>query len=111
MLLRAFPLSEVWRIWGWKFSDLYGVALLSGRELRVVVNTNDPDYEHVYSIEAYDDPLDELLYLPPPANQSDGTVFHIVSNSVMQWNSTLEYHLNQPSHTQKFLCVACLQAK
>lgn len=50
----------------------------------MVVNTNDPDYEHVYSIEAYDDPLDELLYLPPPANQSDGTVFHIVSNSVMQ---------------------------
>ncbi|GLD73083.1 collagen alpha-1(VII) chain, partial [Lates japonicus] len=42
-----------------------------GRELRVVVNTNDPDYEHIYSIEAYDDPLDELLYFTPSANQSD----------------------------------------
>lgn len=45
-----------------------------GRELRVVVNTNDPDYEHIYSIEAYDDPLDELLYFTPTANQSDGEV-------------------------------------
>lgn len=36
------------------------------------MNTNDPDYEHIYSIEAYDDPLDELIYFPPPANQSDG---------------------------------------
>lgn len=43
-----------------------------GRELRVVVNTNDPDYEHIYSIEAYDDPLEELLYFAPSANQSDG---------------------------------------
>ncbi|XP_059186339.1 collagen alpha-1(VII) chain [Centropristis striata] len=42
----------------------------AGRELRVVVNTNDPDYEHIYSIEAYDDPLDELLYFTP-SNQSD----------------------------------------
>ncbi|XP_071059401.1 collagen alpha-1(XXVIII) chain-like [Pseudochaenichthys georgianus] len=45
-----------------------------GRELRVVVNTNDPDYEHIYSIEAYDEPLDELLYFTPSANQSDGEV-------------------------------------
>ncbi|XP_074525261.1 uncharacterized protein LOC141789628 isoform X3 [Halichoeres trimaculatus] len=42
-----------------------------GRELRVVVNTNDPDYEHIYSIEAYDEPLDELLLFSPSANQSD----------------------------------------
>ncbi|XP_039971818.1 collagen alpha-1(VII) chain isoform X2 [Xiphias gladius] len=42
-----------------------------GRELHVVMNTNDPDYEHIYSIEAYDDPLDELLYFTPSANQSD----------------------------------------
>ncbi|XP_071349723.1 collagen alpha-1(VII) chain-like isoform X2 [Trachinotus anak] len=41
-----------------------------GREVRVVVNTNDPDYEHIYSIEAYDDPLDELLYFTPSANHS-----------------------------------------
>ena len=60
--------------WRWRISDPCGAALLSGRELRVVVNTNDPDYEHVYSIEAYDDPMDELLYFTPSANQSDGTV-------------------------------------
>lgn len=40
----------------------------------MVVNTNDPDYEHIYSIEAYDDPVDELLYFPPPVNHSDGTM-------------------------------------
>ncbi|XP_069045774.1 collagen alpha-1(XXVIII) chain isoform X2 [Lepisosteus oculatus] len=33
-----------------------------GRELRVVVNTNDPDYEHVYSVESYDDPTEEDLF-------------------------------------------------
>lgn len=42
----------------------------------MVVNTNDPDYEHIYSIESYDDPADELLYFAPSANQSDGTVFY-----------------------------------
>ncbi len=61
-----------------------GVALLSGRELRVVMNTNDPDYEHIYSIESYDDPMDELLYFPPLANQSDGTVFHTVFKAFRQ---------------------------
>ncbi|XP_076003434.1 kappaPI-actitoxin-Avd3c isoform X2 [Genypterus blacodes] len=34
------------------------------------MNTNDPDYEHIYSIEAYDEPQDELLYFAPPANRS-----------------------------------------
>lgn len=36
------------------------------------MNTNDPDYEHIYSIEDYDDPLDELLYFPPAANLTNG---------------------------------------
>ncbi|XP_077385384.1 uncharacterized protein LOC144023614 [Festucalex cinctus] len=44
---------------------------VKGRELRVVMNTNDPDYEHIYSIENYDDPIDELLYFPPADNQTD----------------------------------------
>ncbi|KAM9813472.1 uncharacterized protein col7a1 [Neosynchiropus ocellatus] len=44
----------------------------AGRELRVVMNTNDPDYEHIYSIESYDEPLEELMYFTPSANQSDG---------------------------------------
>ncbi|KAM3877835.1 uncharacterized protein col7a1 [Diretmus argenteus] len=43
-----------------------------GRELRVVMNTHDPDYEHIYSIEAYDDPVQELVHYAPSANQSDG---------------------------------------
>lgn len=54
--------------------NIHGGIILLGRELRVVVNTNDPDYEHIYSIEAYDDPNEELLYFAPSANQSDGTV-------------------------------------
>ncbi|CAB1353804.1 unnamed protein product [Coregonus sp. 'balchen'] len=45
-----------------------------GRELRVVVNTNDPDYEHFYSIESYDDPMamEQSIHLTPTANQSNG---------------------------------------
>lgn len=50
----------------------------------MVVNTNDPDYEHIYSIEAYDDPLDELLYFPPSANQSDGTVCFLLCPQLSQ---------------------------
>ncbi|KAM9409965.1 uncharacterized protein KZ484_002059 [Pholidichthys leucotaenia] len=39
----------------------------------MVVNTNDPDYEHIYSIEALDDPQEELSYLSVPSeNQSYG---------------------------------------
>ncbi|XP_053539502.1 tissue factor pathway inhibitor [Ictalurus punctatus] len=41
-----------------------------GRELHVVVNTNDPDYEHVYSIESYDDPMEEIVDFMPSVNQS-----------------------------------------
>ncbi|XP_036806267.1 collagen alpha-1(VII) chain isoform X5 [Oncorhynchus mykiss] len=45
-----------------------------GRELRVVVNTNDPDYEHFYSIESYDEPMamEQSIHLTPTANQSHG---------------------------------------
>uniref|UniRef100_A0A1A8GUV6 Collagen, type VII, alpha 1 n=1 Tax=Nothobranchius korthausae TaxID=1143690 RepID=A0A1A8GUV6_9TELE len=42
-----------------------------GRELRVVVNTNDPDYEHIYSIEALDDPRDDLFYHATQAASAD----------------------------------------
>ncbi|MEQ2171231.1 hypothetical protein GOODEAATRI_008542, partial [Goodea atripinnis] len=45
-----------------------------GRELRVVVNTKDPEYEHVYSIEALDDPMDDLLYFSTEsANHTEGS--------------------------------------
>lgn len=50
----------------------------------MVVNTNDPDYEHIYSIEDYDRPLEELLYFPPSANQSDRTVFRYVFESLLK---------------------------
>ncbi|XP_061687815.1 WAP, Kazal, immunoglobulin, Kunitz and NTR domain-containing protein 1 isoform X2 [Syngnathoides biaculeatus] len=42
------------------------------------MNTNDPDYEHIYSIENYDDPLDELLYFPPADNHTDGGAEKVV---------------------------------
>lgn len=46
---------------------------VSGRELRVVVNTNDPEYEHIYSIEALDDPMDDMLYFSTEsANLTEG---------------------------------------
>ncbi|XP_055077830.1 collagen alpha-1(VII) chain [Periophthalmus magnuspinnatus] len=54
-----------------------------GRELRVVVNTNDPDYEHIYSIEAYDDPMDEMLYFGPSANGTEDAVVKEVSENKM----------------------------
>ncbi|XP_048874497.1 tissue factor pathway inhibitor isoform X2 [Brienomyrus brachyistius] len=36
-----------------------------GRQLRVVLNTNDPDYEHIYSIESYSDLQEEDADLTP----------------------------------------------
>ncbi|KAI5109494.1 collagen alpha-1(VII) chain isoform X4 [Silurus meridionalis] len=43
----------------------------SGHELRVLVNTNDPDYdENVYSLESYDDPVEETVDFVPSTNQS-----------------------------------------
>ena len=40
----------------------------------MVVNTNDPDYEHIYSIEAYDEPAENTPLLMALTNQSDGTL-------------------------------------
>ncbi|XP_038871288.1 collagen alpha-1(VII) chain-like [Salvelinus namaycush] len=47
-----------------------------GRELRVVVNTNDPDYEDIYSIESYDDSMamEQSIHLTPAANHNDAPV-------------------------------------
>uniref|UniRef100_A0A4W5KV36 BPTI/Kunitz inhibitor domain-containing protein n=1 Tax=Hucho hucho TaxID=62062 RepID=A0A4W5KV36_9TELE len=47
-----------------------------GRELRVVVNTNDPDYEDIYPIESYDDSMamEQSIHLTPAANQNDAPV-------------------------------------
>lgn len=45
----------------------------------MVVNTNDPDYEHIYSIESYNDDVDDLLYIAPSGSNSNGAVFPPVS--------------------------------
>ncbi|TKS71665.1 Collagen alpha-1(XIV) chain [Collichthys lucidus] len=77
-----------------------------GRELRVVVNTNDPDYEHIYSIESYDDPADELLYFAPSANQSDGTVFYSKEGSCGRY--TLRWYFNsQVQACRPFIYSGC----
>lgn len=51
------------------------LCCVAGRELRVVVNTNDPDYEDIYSIESYGDSMamEQSIHLTPAANQNDGT--------------------------------------
>ncbi|XP_073810467.1 collagen alpha-1(VII) chain isoform X1 [Danio rerio] len=43
-----------------------------GQKLRVVMNTNDPDYEHIYSIETYDDdaPMVEIADYDSTVNKS-----------------------------------------
>ncbi|XP_016371384.1 collagen alpha-1(VII) chain [Sinocyclocheilus rhinocerous] len=43
-----------------------------GQKLRVVMNTNDPDYEHIYSIETYDDdaPMVEIADYDTTVNKS-----------------------------------------
>lgn len=51
----------------------------------MVVNTNDPDYEHIYSIESYDDDVDELLYIAPAGSNSDGAVFPLMSRAILQF--------------------------
>lgn len=50
----------------------------------MVVNTNDPDYEHIYSIESYKDNVDEMFYVTPSGSNSDGSVFPLVSRTILQ---------------------------
>lgn len=52
-----------------------------GPELRVVVNTNDPDYEHIYSIEAYDEPAENTPLLAAHTNQSGGETERLILES------------------------------
>lgn len=48
--------------------------VFAGQKLRVVMNTNDPDYEHIYSIETYDDdaPMVEIADYDTTVNKSQG---------------------------------------
>lgn len=51
----------------------------------MVVNTNDPDYEHIYSIESYNDNVDDLLYIAPSGSNSNGAGFPLVSRAILQF--------------------------
>ncbi|XP_028823049.1 collagen alpha-1(VII) chain isoform X2 [Denticeps clupeoides] len=53
-------------------SEMNQHCACGGRELHVVVNTNDPDYQHVYSIENYDDTAANTMDFSPSANQNEG---------------------------------------
>ncbi|XP_051996450.1 tissue factor pathway inhibitor [Xyrauchen texanus] len=52
-----------------------------GQKLRVVMNTNDPDYEHIYSIETYDGdvPMVETADYDITVNKSQGEKFSVDS--------------------------------
>lgn len=53
--------------------------VFAGQKLRVVMNTNDPDYEHIYSIETYDDdaPMVETADYDTTVNKSQGMPFFL----------------------------------
>ncbi|XP_064857882.1 papilin-like isoform X2 [Oncorhynchus nerka] len=83
-----------------------------GRELRVVVNTNDPDYEHFYSIESYDEPMamEQSIHLTPTANQShapaDPCVLPLEEGNC--WRFTLRWYFNsQVQACRPFIYSGC----
>lgn len=55
-------------------------TFFAGPKLRVVMNTNDPDYEHIYSIETYDDdaPVEEIADYDTTVNKSQGMQFFLL---------------------------------
>ncbi|XP_072308808.1 uncharacterized protein [Eucyclogobius newberryi] len=59
------------------------------------MNTNDPDYEHIYSIEAYDDPMDEMLYFSPSANGTEDAAVKEVSDKKMDKSPELSLAVAQ----------------
>lgn len=69
----------------------------------MVVNTNDPDYEHIYSIESYNDDVDELLYIAPSGSNSNGAVSSGFRNACSFWDTVL-YSLSP----QGYLCWLCI---
>ncbi|CAG06790.1 unnamed protein product, partial [Tetraodon nigroviridis] len=64
-----------------------------GRELHMVVNTNDPDYEHIYSVESYNDNADELLYITPPG----GTVQEPDKTDDFELNTSSNVSVAEPT--------------
>lgn len=70
----------------------------------MVVNTNDPDYEHIYSIESYNDNADELLYVAPPGSNSDGAAFLLVSRATLHFLRCLS---NRSIPAVLFMLIVC----
>lgn len=64
----------------------------SGQQLRVVMNTNDPDYEHIYSIETYDDdaPIVETVDYDTTFNKSQGMPDFKCLNSCVRYVGACE---------------------
>ncbi|XP_060774381.1 tissue factor pathway inhibitor-like isoform X2 [Neoarius graeffei] len=78
-----------------------------GRELHVVLNTNDPDYEPVYSIESYDDPMEEIVDFMPSANQSqDPCLLSLDEGGCSRY--TLRWYFNsQVGECRPFIYSGC----
>ncbi|GAA6088513.1 collagen alpha-1(VII) chain isoform X1 [Tachysurus ichikawai] len=79
----------------------------AGRELHVVVNTNDPDYEDVYSIESYDDPMEEILDIMPSVNQSQDPCALVLDEGGCS-RYTLRWYFNaQVGECRPFIYSGC----
>ncbi|XP_016127466.1 collagen alpha-1(VII) chain isoform X3 [Sinocyclocheilus grahami] len=66
-----------------------------GQKLRVVMNTNDPDYEHIYSIETYDDdaPMVEIADYDTTVNKSqDSCILPMEEGNCSRY--TLRWYFN-----------------
>ncbi|XP_075688639.1 collagen alpha-1(VII) chain-like [Rhinoderma darwinii] len=64
-----------------------------GRELRVVVNTNDPDYEHIYTVDDYKEDMDE-----------DGTESTLLSDDVTIPAASVASLRNKRDTTKHDIC-------
>ncbi|XP_016418673.1 boophilin-H2-like [Sinocyclocheilus rhinocerous] len=66
-----------------------------GHKLRVVMNTSDPDYEHIYSIETYDDdaPVVEIADYDTTVNKSqDSCILPMEEGNCSRY--TLRWYFN-----------------
>ncbi|XP_063797624.1 collagen alpha-1(VII) chain-like [Pseudophryne corroboree] len=69
-----------------------------GRELRVVVNTNDPDYEHIYTVDDYKEGMDE-----------DGTESTVLSDDTTIPAAPMEHLRSKRDTAQPDICRLPMQ--
>ncbi|XP_075039709.1 collagen alpha-1(VII) chain-like [Mixophyes fleayi] len=69
-----------------------------GRELRVVVNTNDPDYEHIYTVDDYKEDMDE-----------DGTESTVLSDDMTIPTAPVESLRHKRDTSNQDICSFPLQ--